>query len=406
MLFWIVIVLLAFAVSGFAVWPLLRRPAGPAEESDVALYREQLAEVDRDLARGTIGTEEAERARTEIARRLLAADRAGPAPLAEAPRGATRALAVAALVVVGGGSLALYATLGRPDLPDWPLQDRLARAEELRATRIPQEEAEAIVAARAAEAPDPAEEFPEDYMAMVEQLREIVPTRPDDLGGWELLARHEALTGRFPQAARAQAHVLELKGDAATAEDHARLADLLVAAAGGFVSAEAEAQARIALETDPTNSSARYTLGLLYVQTDRPDLAFRLWRPVAEGGAPNAVQTRLARSQIESVAAAAGIDYRLETPRGPSAADMAAAEEMDPEARAAMVEGMVQQLSDRLASEGGPASDWARLIASLAVLGDMERAQAILAEAREVFADSPDAIAEIEAAADAAGLTP
>ena len=51
-----------------------------------------------------------------------------------------------------------------------------------------------------------------------------------------------------------------------------------------------------------------------------------------------------------------------------------------------MIAGMVEQLGTRLASEGGPAEDWARLISSLAVLGRMEEARAIYAEAQSRFA--------------------
>lgn len=71
-----------------------------------------------------------------------------------------------------------------------------------------------------------------------------------------------------------------------------------------------------------------------------------------------------------------------------------------------MIQGMVQGLSDRLATEGGPASDWARLISALVVLGETENATAILQEAREIFAASPADLALIDNAATQAGLTP
>ena len=77
--------------------------------------------------------------------------------------------------------------------------------------------------------------------------------------------------------------------------------------------------------------------------------------------------------------------------RGPSAADMAAAAEMSSEDRAAMVRGMVERLADRLAREGGPAEDWARLITALGVLGETDDARDIYAEARETFGSEPSA---------------
>ena len=278
--------------------------------------------------------------------------------------------------------------LGAPARPDLPLAERLAQSEAMRAGRIGQAEAEAL----AAEAPQPPRtDAPADYLEMVARLRELVPTRPDDVEGWRLLARHEGLLGNYAAAARAQAHLLDLLGDEAGAADKVAYADLLVAAARGYVSPEAEAVVRQVLDTDPDNAGARYTMGELYAQTGRPDIAFRLWRPVAEAGDPSDAHTELARAQIEAAAAAAGISYTLPVPTLP--------EGLTPET-------MVARLSDRLARQGGPAPDWARLITSLAVLGETDRAASVLAEARGVFAGSDEAMAMLDAAAAEAGLTP
>ena len=74
--------------------------------------------------------------------------------------------------------------------------------------------------------------------------------------------------------------------------------------------------------------------------------------------------------------------------------------------RAAMIRGMVDGLAERLATEGGPPEDWARLITSLAALGDTARAEAIFAESLQVFAASPPALSTLNAAAARAGLAP
>jgi cytochrome c-type biogenesis protein CcmH len=89
---------------------------------------------------------------------------------------------------------------------------------------------------------------------------------------------------------------------------------------------------------------------------------------------------------------------------GPSEDEMAAAAELDPAEREEMIRGMVEGLASRLASEGGPAADWARLVTSLAVLGDTERAQAILAEARTVFEGDAEAQGLLDEAVRASGL--
>lgn len=404
MLFWIAAGMLAAIVAALLTRPLLAPgPAGPESSPDQAIYRDQLAEVERDLARGTIAAEEAERARTEIARRLLAADRAGPPSFREAPRRAGLVAAALAGLLVVLGSLALYTLLGHPGTPDLPRAARLAEAETLRASRPSQAEAEAEAAPLlAANAPT---EIPEDYLAMIEELRRVVPTRPDDLQGWELLAFHEARLGRYAEAARAQSRVVELKGEEATAEDWARLADHMVAAAGHFVTPEAEMVLAGLMERDPRHPALLYYLGLLEAQTGRSDRAFPLWRRVIEEAPSDSLHYRLAAGQIEDVAWLAGVDYSLPA-AGPTPEDMAAAADMDPEAREEMIRGMVDQLSGRLAAEGGPPADWARLVTSLAVLGDRDRAAAILSEARTVFFDVPEAKALLDEAAQAAGLAP
>lgn len=69
-----------------------------------------------------------------------------------------------------------------------------------------------------------------------------------------------------------------------------------------------------------------------------------------------------------------------------------------------MIQGMVSGLSDRLATEGGPVEDWAQLISALGVLGQMDQANAILINAREVFGDDPRAADVLSRTADRVGL--
>jgi cytochrome c-type biogenesis protein CcmH len=152
---------------------------------------------------------------------------------------------------------------------------------------------------------------------------------------------------------------------------------------------------------------ARFFYGHMFAQIDRPDLAFQLWRQVLAESDPQDPWVPPIRNQIEMMAMRAGVSYEvppLDTPRGPSQADIAAAMELDPEARVAMIEGMVEALAARLASEGGSADDWARLIAAYGVMGAAEDAGAVWTEAQVVFGARPDALATIRAAAVAAGV--
>jgi len=399
MLFWIIAVALACAVAAIiAVTAWRARAEAPARGADVAVYRAQLAEVDRDLGRGVIGAEEADRLRNEISRRLLAADagaRGGPS--------ATRAahpvaLAVIAAVLVAG-SLSLYAVMGRPGYGDMPLAERLARAEATAASRPGQAEAEAAAPARPGQQPS------EEFAALMERLRGAVAERPDDLQGQRLLARNEATLGNYAAARAAQARVVDLLGDGATAQDHLMLGEIMVLAANGYVSPEAEAAFRETLARDPGNGAAQYYLGLMRWQTGRPDVALGLWDRLLRQGPEDAPWIAPIRAQIGDAARLAGVDYTPpEALAGPSAADVEAAEAMSAEDRDAMIRGMVQSLSDRLATEGGSPQEWARLIGAYGVLGDLEQARAIHAEALEVFAGNDGALALIRAAGEQAGL--
>jgi cytochrome c-type biogenesis protein CcmH len=408
MLFWIIAFLLSAVVAASLALPLLRQrdDAAPGSE-DMVIYRDQLAEVDRDLARGVLDPADAERTRTEIARRLIAADRAGGPRMAPAPRKGSVIVGVATALVLVGGSLWLYADLGRPGERDLPRSQRLAEAQALRDSRPSQAEAEAMVLANR---PELTPEAPAEYLEMIAELRDIVPTRPDDLEGWQLLALHEARLGQYVAATRAQERVVALKGDTATQEDLTGLIDRMVAATRGYVSPEAEEIANRLFAMAADNTAALYYAGLLHAQTDRPDLAFALWRRVVERGAPGGLHTRLARGQIEDVAFLAGRAYTLPPEQtisdqpGPSAADMEAAADMSPDDRDAMVRGMVAQLADRLNTQGGPPEDWARLIAAYGVLGDADMAGAIWAEAQIAFGASEAAMEILRTAARQAGV--
>ena len=395
-MFWVVTALLTLAVGALLARPLLRAPDGPAPENpDVALYKAQLAEIDRDRERGTIEAAEAEIARAEVARRLLAASRD---PRRASAGRSSPALAGALLAALLGVAVLTYLSVGTPGEADQPLQARLEQAEEIRRNRPSQAELQAL-----APAVEPPADASAEYIEQIDRLREMVPQRPDDLQGWQLLALHEGRLGNYPAAMEAQSNVLRILGEDPPLPELVRLADLMVLAANGYVSPEAEAVLARVREGEPENIAVSYYYGALYNQTGRPDIAFRAWRPLAEAATQGYYQA-LARAQIEDAAARAGISYALPEPVGPSAEDMAAAEDMSEEDRAAMIEGMVARLSDRLATQGGPVEDWARLIGAYGVLGETGRAQAIYDEALSVFEGSAEAISALNLAAQDAGL--
>lgn len=414
MVFWILTGALALALVALLVVSLLRgtRETGPAESFDLQVYRDQLKEIDRDTARGVIAQDEAERLRVEISRRLLAADAKAQAATSAETQPRSTGLAIAALmaVCVLGGSFGLYTQLGAPNLPDLPLETRIANAAEARDNRPGQAEVEARLPVSVS--PD----APVEYVELVTKLREAVVERPDDLQGHILLTRSEAALGNYAAAWKAQEKVIALRGDQAHAKDYTDLADMMILSANGYVSPEAQDALEMALSLDGQNGVARYYGGLMMAQTGRPDVAFRMWDSLLRDSPPDAPWVPPIRDQIEDMAYLAGQSrYQLPdlptspapaSPQapGPSGDDVAAAAELTPEERMQMIQGMVSQLSERLAEEGGSAEEWARLINALGVLGETERAAAIWGEAQSVFAQNAESIALINAAAQRAGL--
>ncbi len=396
--FWTVAGGLALLVASYLARGLLRGAEPVANASpDVQLYRDQLAETDRDLARGTLSPADAGRVRAEIARRLLDADRAPRAT--DAPAAPAPWAAIALVLAAIAGAAALYTRIGAPWYPDMALSTRLAMADANMAARPDQATAEAAATLPPSMPADP------EFEALMEKLRAAVdPATATDLRGLELLARNEASLGNFLAAKAAQSRLVTVKGAEATAEDHATLAEMMILAAGGYISPQAEAELIRALERDPQNGMAHYFSGLMFAQGGRFDRAFAIWRPLLQQSPPDAPWTAPLRAQIEDVAYRAGIPFTLPPLSGPSAEDIDNAAEMSPEDRAQMIEGMVAQLQDRLATEGGSAQEWAQLISALTVLGRTDQAQAVYAEAQTRFAGRDEDLATITDAA--AGLTP
>ncbi len=402
MLFWIVAIAAAVIATVWILYPLLRPKASAATRSayDVQIYKDQLKEVETDLARGTLTEEEAKASRTEVSRRLLAADAAQAAEHASgnAPKNASRILAAVVATAVLGGSVILYFDLGVPGLPDLPLQQRLA-------DRPTQEEAEkaAVQASGAVDnlpeinQPDPR------HVELVAQLQEVLKDRPDDLLGHRMLADNLAQLGRYIDARKAQSDVMRILGEDATADDWSAYAEIMIVAADYYVSPEAENALTMAINLDKTNPRARYYAGIAMLQREQPERTYQIWNDLLEEGPADAPWIPIIENQIDAVAAAAGINRPAAT-RGPSAADIQAAGDMTEEERNSFIRSMVARLSERLASQGGTADEWAQPITALGNLGETDKAAAIWGEAQTTFAEDPAGLKTVTEAARGVGI--
>jgi cytochrome c-type biogenesis protein CcmH len=408
-IFWAVATGITFFVA-LILGKALRGPDTTAlpevREFDRNVYRDQLREIERDTARGLVSDEETQRLRAEVARRLLDADRAAPAPVSAGVGPVGMGIALALLLLAG--AFGLYAKIGTPAALDQPLAQRIALAEERRAALPSQMQMEAeSPATPALETADPG------FLTLMTQLRTKMVDRPDDLIGQQLLARNEARLANFVAAYKAQEAVIRLKGTEATADDHVVAATLMIQAAGGRVSREAETALTAALRLNDTNDSAMFFLGILNLQVGREDLAFRYWRKLIEVAPIESPWVDEVRPRMTELAEIAGVPYRLpeaqvrpSTLAGPTPEMMEEAAKMPAADQQEMIRGMVEQLNDRLATTGGSAEEWGRLILAFSTLGEADRARTILTEARSVFAGRTAEIEMINQAAASAGLDP
>lgn len=359
------ILALMTAAAVFAVlWPLSRRPQAATAGSahDLAVYRDQIDEIERDRKAGLIPDSEAEAARLEISRRLIAAaDSAEKASLKDtaAPQSRRRAAALIALLLLPALSAALYIRWGSPQLPGAPLAERMTAAPERRSLE-----------------------------SMVAQVEAHLEKNPDDGQGWQVLAPVYMRAGRFNDAVRARANTIRLLGT--SAEREADLGEAQVAAANGVVTADAKATFERALKADATNLKARYFAGLAAEQDGQPQEAARIWRAMLEAAPPNApfrplVQQSLARVEPKGdPKGSAPVEPKAAQP-GPTQEDMAAAQQLTPEQRQEMIRGMVDRLAERLKTDASDFEGWLRLVRAYAVMGEKEKAREAFLSARNTI---------------------
>ncbi len=399
MLFWVICAVLTVAATVYALRPVLTTaPAGDADAGDnpdLRVYKEQLGEVDRDIARGLLTAEEGEAARIEISRRILALkpDLDDSAQSATAPRQAMVFYATSAAIVAS--SLGLYLTFGSPGYPGQPFAERLAR---------------------------PAGDAPvQELIARVEaRLRE----EPGDGQGWNVLAPVYLKQGRNQDAVRAYGRAIALLG-----ENQARLrglAEAHLAASNGIVGQPVREAYRKLLAIDPALIAPRFWLAVGLEQDGKRTAAAAAYRALIENEAgdkkplPTPIKKLVERRLAVVTGAANGPSATLpeaakrqaarqgplpEAGKGPAVPPgMAAA--TPPKEQAAMIERMVSGLDERLKENGGSLQEWQRLIRAYTVLGRREKATGALARAKKQFANDAATGQQLDSFARQLGINP
>ncbi len=357
--FWIIAGLLVVAALIALLRPLLRASPESADEGEsvAAVFRRQLTNLDNEIAQGRLTAEEAAAVRAEITRRMLSAadqeaQNSGPAVLGAAATSWRIGAAVGIAALLPAAALAIYAAVGAPAA--------IERGGGAAAT-APHDKAE--------------------LAAVAEQLKARLQQEPGHVEGWVLLARTFVSLERYAEAREAYAQAIGMAPKEPRL--HAELGELLVLAAGGDVTAEAEAEFAKAAD-DPRARFYRAEAELKRGDREAAKATLRELLATAPAEAPwrKVVQERLA--EIAPGEITPGEQQSVAKGSGPTAQDVAAAQSMSPEERKAMIRSMVDRLAARLEQNPNDKDGWTRLAHAYDVLGESEKAEAARARAAQV----------------------
>ncbi len=375
MLFWIISALLTVVVAVLLLSPLMRASARATryDEGEAAVYRDQLRELERDKAEGLISAEDADYARAEIGRRLLAiagrekagvegADVAAEAPAPRRRYTLSQAFILLCLPVIG---LAGYLEIGSPGTPDAPLEARI-------------------------------ENPGEDVDLLVAKVERHLATSPDDGTGWNVLAPVYFRIGRYADAELAYRNAIRILGP--DAERMNGLGETLVLRNDGIVTDDAQMAFQAALKLEPNNPRADFYLALALEQSGRRAEALAAFQDIAKASPPTAPWMPLVNQHIAAnsagmplanppaeTAAADTTPANPAAPGNPSAEDIANAQAMSEADRGEMIRGMVASLDARLKEDPNNFEGWMRLVRSYAMLKDKEKAEAALQDGLKAF---------------------
>jgi cytochrome c-type biogenesis protein CcmH len=371
MTLWFVFALMTVAAIFAVLWPLGRGGRDPNQGSEVAVYKDQLAEIERDLAAGLIAQGEAEAARVEISRRLLAAAASEQVPAPTSSLTWRRAAAVLALVGLPLVAAAIYLPLGSPALHDFPLAQRQ----------------------RGGAGPGMAQSL-ENLVVQVQQHLEKNPT---DGRGWNVLAPVLERLGRFDEAVRAYRNSITYNGE--SPERRADLGEAITAAASGVVTAEAKAEFERAHALSADDPKANYFLGVAAEQDGRKDDAANIWRALLAKAPADAPWRPLVQASLARVGGGGGVTM-------PALSDetIAASKEMNDGDRNAMIRGMVERLATRLKQNGDDVEGWLRLVRAYLVMGDRDKALRASTDARQAVAKDSERLRQLNEGLKTLGL--
>jgi len=394
MTLWIILALMTLAVVGELLFSLLRKQPAAAQrvDYDVVVYRDQLAEIDKDVERGLLSPEQAKAAQGEIYRRMLAAEdaeNAVPAPKAKngiSPRSKLiPTLALVVLVPLGAGLT--YSWLGSPSLPGKPYAERKNDPDFTMATEA-------------------------------EQLAVQLENKPD-AEGFKRLADIYFEIRRYDQAAEAYQKTIEMKGESSVL--WSELGETIALAHDDLIVPEARQAFIKALRLDPKDARARFYLGLAETQINEPRRAVAIWKDLQNDSKPDSPWISMLQEHIASFAKEGGFDPESIPPLPPSlnspheavtthppeqpgeAASSLGVESAMPSGDAAtaimamppseqndVIHKMVDHLADKLKDHPDDLNGWKLLATSYRVLGEPDKANEAEAKAAALKTKASD----------------
>jgi cytochrome c-type biogenesis protein CcmH len=280
LLFSSLLVLVSVAVSTFII--LKKEPTNNNLSLELNLYRQQLSEISNDIERGVLSEPEAKQSRLEIKKRLLEND----LNKSEQLLSTSNKTSYLSIILISGFIIVctsmLYLSLGSFGQTDLPLKNRLDTIQIFRDNRPSQALVEAKI-----ENTKTTTKYDDEYLQLIQKLRDAIERNNFDIPGLKLLIKYEIDLNRFTKAHIAQKKLIAILGAKATATDHTDHVQILINAANGYVSPEAEKSLKRALKLDKEDRRALYFTGLLMAQTKRPDIAYKIWDKLLRSGNDN-----------------------------------------------------------------------------------------------------------------------
>lgn len=281
---WLFFALLVGFALVLTLPPLLRQPKATGRATDLAVYGDQLKELEADLERGLISTAEAEAARNEIKRRILATSDPQARSQASTP---SRPAAIAVGVAIVALSLATYFALGSPTLP----------------SRFYDANAESNASSN---------QMLAEINGMVEGLAAKLKSRPNDAKGWRMLGWSYLQLGRVKEGIDALARAVTL--DPGNAALRSQYGEALVQDAEGTITPDALAAFEEALKRDPKDPRARFYKGLSLVQSGKEKEALDLWIQIIREAPADADWLPGLRAQARELATKLKLDPKAAVP--------------------------------------------------------------------------------------------